>query len=61
MKSGFPLHLKVIAFPSGISARLISILAMAKTSADAERLEMNEFTVEVAAYAPVTPKAPVIK
>ena len=31
---------------------------MASTSADAERLPNNWLTVEVAAYAPVTPNAP---
>lgn len=35
MKSGFPLHLKVKLFPSGISESLTSILANAKTSAEA--------------------------
>ena len=45
-------------FPSGTSDRLISIFAIANTSADADKLDSNEFTVDVAAYAPVTPNAP---
>lgn len=35
MNSGFPLHLNVTDFPSGMSASLTSILAKAKTSAEA--------------------------
>jgi len=50
MKRGFPLHLKVTLFPSGISESLISILARAKTSAEALMLERNWVTTALALY-----------
>ena len=58
---GLPRHLNTIDLPSGTSERLISIFAMANTSADADRLLIKLLTADVAAYAPPTPKAPVIK
>lgn len=52
MNRGFPLHLKVTFLPSGISASLTSILAIANTSAEAAMEEMNWVTTALAAYAP---------
>lgn len=49
IKSGLPRHLKVTLFPSGMSASLISILARAKTSADALILLTNLVTKDLAA------------
>merc|ERR1719499_2289472 len=40
MNRGFPLHLKTMFFPSGISERLTSILARANTSADADQFAL---------------------
>ena len=57
--SGLPLHLNTMDLPSGTSERFISILAIANTSAEADKLLSKLLTVDVAAYAPLTPNAPV--
>lgn len=54
MNRGFPRHLKVTDFPSGISCSLISILAKAKTSAAAAIDDTKCVTTDLAAYAPAT-------
>ena len=59
--NGLPLHLNTIDLPSGTSERLISILAIASTSAEADKVLSKLLTVDVAAYAPLTPNAPVNK
>jgi hypothetical protein len=54
INKGLPRHLKVTLLPSGISSSLISILASARTSADALIELTNSPTKVFAAYAPTT-------
>ena len=51
---GLPRHLIAMFFPSGMSSSLISILARARTSAEAERLEISSDTRTLDPYSPVT-------
>lgn len=55
---GFPLHLNTMFLPSGISSSLISIFAMALTSAAAAIVETNLVTIDFAAYTNGAPMAP---
>lgn len=51
INNGFPRHLNVTDLPSAMSESLISILAKAKTSAEALIELMNWCTTDLAAYA----------